>query len=52
MSDTVTVFFLCPCCGEESQIRTEYVIIAPLAEIQCPECGTLWQIEGLIEVEK
>jgi uncharacterized Zn finger protein len=51
MSDFTTVILECPCCGEQSNICQEYVIIAPAVEIRCPECGTLWMIEGLVEIE-
>ena len=52
MSERVTVYLECPKCGASSQIRQEYVIIAPGAKIRCLECGTLWYIQGLVEIEE
>jgi uncharacterized Zn finger protein len=48
-TETVVTLF-CPACSEFSELQGE-VIIMPDAEVKCPECGTVWRIAGLVEVE-
>lgn len=45
-----TVYLDCPVCGERARLLDDEIVIAPCVEIRCPKCGTLWQIEGLIEL--
>jgi len=40
--------FFCPCCNEERPLPDGIDTLFPGLDIECPECGTVWQVGDFV----